>query len=347
MSANYQELSQKVFTNAKYPASDYEIRALAKNMKLLDKHGLDKLNKRLLESTKKVQDTLAEHNFAVKLILHRGKKIGVRYEPDEKVPPPDFEVVIEDKTYWIQMKKLANLERENRQNKIYDKITLLAKNIQVGMFFGCELTEQFSENDIEGLIYFLKQQATNPEVGKTYFYPNVDEVKAVVDFWNPNKTKLQSLTLGIGGNIDVVEVTGLAQKQIKNSLKKASYAFKWDVSSDSINLIAMDADNHDDIDLCNAIFGTEFEKIDLTGKHHTWSRKKDGFFCFPEFSKKVAGIIMLRSKLREPVSNYYSMLYINERFKDRLDELGILLDFDKVISFNIRHPMGKGNFDLP
>ena len=146
--------------------------------------------------------------------------------------------------------------------------------------------------------------------------------------------------------MEIVNVTGLAKKQIKNSLRKASQAFNWDVSLNSLNLIAMDADNHEDIDLCDAVFGTEFERIDLNSERHTWSREKDGFFCFPEFSKKVAGIIMLKRKIRKPVSDYYSMLFINEIFKDRLNELGNLLKFDKVVYFNMRPPMGKGNFEL-
>lgn len=344
MVSDYLSLSKRVFDRAKYPASDFEIQTLASNMKLLDERGLTNLNNSLLDSIKKVEDTLSEHNFAAKLLLYHNKDTVIRYEPYEKLPPPDFEVVLRDKTYWIQMKRLSNLERENRQNRIIDKITSLAKNIQVGMFFGCELSEQFTEKDVTTLIDFLVRQTANPEAGKNHYFPNIDAPKAIIDFWYPEQ-KLQSLTFVTGGDMDVVNVTGLARKQIKCSLKKATEAFKWDIDLDTINFIAMDADNHEDIDLCNAVFGTEFDRINLMDGGFTWGREKDGFFCLSEFSKKIAGVIMLKRKNKNIIADYYSMLFINDIFKDRLDEFDNLLRFDKVISFNMR-PLGKGNFDL-
>ncbi len=36
--------------------------------------------------------------------------------------PPDFKVEIGGITYWIQMKDLSKLERENRQDKIIQKM---------------------------------------------------------------------------------------------------------------------------------------------------------------------------------------------------------------------------------
>jgi len=107
----------------------------------------------------------------------------------------------------------------------------------------------------------------------------------------------------------------------------------------------MDADHKTDIDLCDAIFGTEFEKF--CGSKHTWSRGNDGFFNLPDFSKKVAGVIVMKRKEEKLVSDCYFMLFVNDKFQDRCpDDFNNLLSFDKVIYCNMRPPMGKGNFDL-
>ena len=242
------------------------------------------------------------------------------------------------------MKRLSNLERENRQNKIVQNIKDEAKKINIGMFFGCDLSENFSENDITKLIDFLTNTLKNPEEGKKYYFPNIEKPKAIVDFWHPNKSKIASLTLGISGDMDVVEETGLAKNQIKQSLINAASAFEWDVNKYTINFVAMDADKHEDIDLCDAVFGTEFEMF--SRGRHSWSREKDGFFLLPDFSNKVAGVIALKSKQWSPVANYYATLYVNDVFKDRINDFNKLLSFNNVIHFKMRPPMGKGNFDI-
>ena len=96
----------------------------------------------------------------------------------------------------------------------------------------------------------------------------------------------------------------------------------------------MDANKHEDIDICDAVFGTEFEMF--SHGRQAWSRGKDGFFLLPDFSNKVAGVIALKSKQRSPVENYYSTLYVNDVFKDRFIDLNKLLSFDNVIHFKMR-----------
>lgn len=236
------------------------------------------------------------------------------------------------------MKRLSNLERENRQNKIVQKIKDGAKEIDIGMFFGCDLSEQFFEKDIPDLIDFLSNKSSNPEEGKKYTFPNKESPKAIVDFWYPNKCEISFLTLGISGDMDMVEVTGLTKNQIRQSLINAAGAFEWDVNHNIINLIAMDANEHKDMHICEAVFGTEtaFEIY----------REKDGFFLMPDFSNKVAGVIALKSKEWSPVANYYATLYVNDVFKDRISDFNKLLSFDNVIHFKMRLPNGKGNFDI-
>ena len=342
---DFMKLAFNLFEGTKYPASETEIKKLATNMKMLEDRSMTKLNRRLLEGGRKIWDTFSEHNFAVKLISYHNQDVQISYEPDEGFRrPPDFKIVLGGLTYWIQMKRLSNIERENRQNKIVQKIKDEAKKINIGMFFGCDLAENFSENDITNLIDFLTNTSKNPEEGEKYYFPNFETPKAIVNFWHPNKSKIASLTLCTSGDMEVVEETGLAKHQIKQSLINAASAFEWDVDKYTINFVAMDADKHEDIDLCDAVFGTEFE-IDSRGRN-AWCRDKDGFFLLPDFSNKVAGVIALKRKERSPVANYCATLYVNDVFKERINDFNKLLNFENVIHFKMRPPMGKGNFDI-
>lgn len=340
----YLETATRIFEAAAYPASQIDIQSLVENMALLEKRGLSKLNYRLIQGGRNVWDTFSEHNFASVLLSHHDNKIPISYEPDEGLRrPPDFKVEIEGVTYWVQMKKLAILERENRQRKIVQEIRNAAKNIEVGKFFGCELSEKFSKNDVTEFIDFITKHVENATDGREYFYPNSEEPTAKLRFWSPNKSELSSLTLGISGDVNIVETTGLAKNQIKQSLENATGAFEWDVNQHVINLVAMDADGKEDIDICDAIFGTEFEVF--SKNKQSWSRKQDGFFDLPNASRKVAGVIAMKKKERRPVSDYFFMLFANEDYRHRLNELHKLLPFDEVIFFNMRPPMGQGNFD--
>jgi hypothetical protein len=242
------------------------------------------------------------------------------------------------------MKRLSSLERENRQNKIVQKIKDGAKGIDIGIFFGCELSEQFLEKDIPDLLDFLANKSSNPEEGKKYSFPNQENPKAILDFWYPNRSGISSLTLGVSGDMDMVEQTGLAKDQIKQSLINAAGAFEWDVSQNTINLIGIDADKHEDIDICDAVFGAEYEMF--CQNRHSWSRKKDGFFLLPDYTNKVAGVIALKSKKGSPISDYFAALYVNDVFKDRISDFHRLLNFSNVIHFTMRPPMGQGNFNI-
>lgn len=342
---DYLNLANRVFEGTRYQSSDDDIQNLATNIKMLEERGLSKLNRRLLESGRKFWDTVSEHNFAVKLLSYHSKETPISYEPEEGLQrPPDFKIVIGEITYWVQVKRLSNIERENRQNKIVDKIKNAAKEIEIGMFFGCYFSDQFSEDDIADITNFISECAKQSIEGKEYYFPNDEHPKARVEFWFPNKSAIPSLTLGMYGDMDIVEVTGLAKNQIKQSLINAASAFDWDIDQNTLNLVVIDADKKNDIDLCDAVFGTEFEIH--SGGRFSWSRGSDGFFNEPGFSNKVAGVITLKSKEWRPISQYLSMLFVNENFKDRINDLDNLLLFDKVIHFNMRPPMGKGDFDI-
>ena len=338
-----EEFANKVFERSRYRPSKEEVERLAANIFLLEQGGLEKLNKRLVEGGRKVWDTLVEHNLAVELLLLHGSSARITYEPPEENPPPDFKIVKEGLTYWVQVKNLSRLERENRQIKNFESIRKFGTSVKVGKYFGILLSSEFEEKDIQEYQDFIAGLAKISVDEQEYSFPDESNPKAKVTFWSPQEVKLFYLTLGTSGDMEMVELTGLAKEQIRGSLLKAAAAFKWNVTQTTINLIVLDADRHNDIDICDAIYGSEYF---VYGKNHQgWSRDKDGLFREQDFSGKVAGVIAIRKKESwAPISDYHKILYINENFLNHVDNIRDILTFDSIIHFNMRPPMGKSRF---
>jgi len=336
-----EKLAVRAFEGTRYRPSEEDIEKLSGNILLLEQAGLGKLNKRLVEGGRKVWDTLVEHSLAVELILHGGIR-RIAYEPEELSPPPDFKIEKDELTFWVQVKNLSRLERDNRQIKNFDQIRRYAETVPAGKFFQILLSSDFNENEIQGLQHFIAEKAQEGIDDQDYLYPDATNPKGKITFWSPEKVTLQHLTLGISGDMEMAELTGLAEKQIKGSLLNAASAFNWKSDQTTINLIVLDADKQYDINICEALYGTEFGIF--SRDRHTWSRERNGLFHDQDFSSKVTGIIALRRKETwTPFSEYNRILYINEAFQDRIDKMQGLLSFGKVVRFNMR-PEGKPNF---
>lgn len=340
-----ENIAKEVFEKAGYETTQEEIKKFGDNIAILDGRGLGQLNQRLQQGGRRVWDTIAEHNFAVDLVSqHRSAQ--VEYEPSELSPPPDFKIQLNDITYWVQMKNSSALERENRQNRIIEQMRRSLEKVPIKKFFGCDLSAQFIDNaeeeDVELLTKFISEAASDGTEDKVHSCLLNNIKVAEVTFWYPQKIPLLGLSYGASGDLEMENITGFAKEQIKKSLIKATKAFGWEVSRNVINLIALDADRQDDIDLCDAIFGTEFDWAQ--GDRSGWSRQDDGFFHDNEVSKKILGVIILKKKERTQISGYEAMLYINDAFKDRLDDIKDFLPFTKIVYRNMRPKMGEGNF---
>ncbi len=372
---DYLEIARKVFEGTRYKAADEDIKRLADNMYLLEKRGLIKLNKRLIDARNhtNIFATIAEYNFAVMLVSRHSSAIPIRYEPDlGSQRPPDFKVEIENITYWIQMKDLSKLERENRQEKLMQKIKEKAKEIKVGKFFSCMLSSNFKEDCVLELICFMKEQAPSAIDEKSVQFISKNNQRTEITFWSPEKIELSELTLGYAGDLEMLNLTGLTCEQIKKSLLNAVGAFNLEVDENNINLIVMEADNKEDIDICDALFGTEYAR-----DKQSWSRSDDGLFAESDFLKKVAGVITMKRKpekcelspqnertievfAREcnmtleqykerierntPISDYSLILYVNNSLNHLVEKIKRLLSFDRIIHYSMRPPMGEGNF---
>jgi hypothetical protein len=216
---------------------------------------------------------------------------------------------------------------------------------------------------------FIINKAESGSEEESFLFRDANNQIAEIEFWSAKNVALSELTLGSAGDLGVVKITGLASEQIKNSLRTAVKAFKWKADQKNINLIAMEADGKSDIDICNALFGTEYEK------GHRCRREDDGLFKESDFSKKVAGIIALKRKQERfvwdnsllseiekiakafgktleqykkecelhgqkpgPIAKYSLILYMNNEYKKLLKDIERLLTYDKIVYYNMRPP---------
>ena len=330
------DIAKLVFDGIRYKPTEEDITNLSKNILLLEKSGLNKLNKRLMEGGRKIWDTFVEHNLAAELVLFHGGSIQITYEAEEIKPPPDLRIIKEGITYWIHVKNLSSLERDNRIAKLLNRIKRFTSDIQIGKFFGCLLAPNFSEDDVTGLQDFISEKAMNGIENQEYFFPGEKEIKAKVIFWLPRNLNISNLTMEISGDMEAVNLTGRARDQIKGSVIKASAAFGWEVKGNTINIIVLDADKHDDIDICDALFGSEFDWESINGQQD-WSRKEDGLFLCEQIFPKVAGVLAVRRKESEtPISQYDKTFYLNENYESYIPKIKKLVDFERLIDSKMR-----------
>lgn len=333
----FKQHANQVFSRTKYQPTDKDIKALAQNMALLEKRGLSNLNQRLIDANTKIFDTIAEHNVAAMLIRHFGISVPIEYElPGHGNRPVDFRVQLNDHTYWLQMKRFSNLERENRQNNMINQIKRIANQLYIRKFFDCKLGENFIPNDVPLFVHFLQATAPTSEDGVQYDYPTSDNVRAQVQYWEPTNVTLQGLTLGSASDIAMVNVTGLSSDQIRASVSKAATAFTQAVDDNNVNLVIAEADRQHDIDIAEACFGTEEELFSRDGRHE-WTRQCNGVFSEMRISENVAGLITLRRHDQwKPISDYVMSLYINENHIVYLPAIQTAFPIQQVIHYNMR-----------
>lgn len=337
---NVKKIATMILEGTKWKASDEEIKKLSNNILALEQRGLSQLNKRLIDGGRKIWDTFAEHNFANELIEYHPSDTAILYEPNQFQGrtlrrPPDFVIQKDCITFWVQMKKLSSTERENRQSNAIEQIKRLSKKIKVNKFFWCNLSKDFDFSDVKPLVNYISNVATDSIDEKKYIYPAPNHIKAEVTFWKPNKAVFEHLTMGGSGGLEPVNVTGESRTQIRSSLTNAAGAFDWNSDNKNINLIVMEIGNacHGIIDIGEAVFGDEVFTYGTNGRQ-SWHRDDNGFFNDHNFGFMVAGVIAVKRKEHLPVSRYTKLLFINERFREKLEQIHLILDFDRTVFFN-------------
>ncbi|WP_372009208.1 hypothetical protein NBRC13296_28545 [Paenibacillus chitinolyticus] len=167
---------------------------------------------------------------------------------------------------------MSDSERENKQSKLIDSIKRSFEKITVGKFVSLSLSEDFNADDANLFLSFLSESIESLPENTDLQFPPQGSPKIVFALYPPNKIELQHLTVGTSGNLEWIETTGEAQQQVKNSLSKAIGAFLWNSDEKNINIIAMEADRYDDIDISQAVFGTEKFLFYKNGSN-AWTRK--------------------------------------------------------------------------
>lgn len=155
-----------------------------------------------------------------------------------------------------------------------------------------------------------------------------------------HKTEIWSrssrLSSRVASDMGVVNITGLAADQIRASIRKAGSAFVRPVDKDNINLVIAEVDQHQDIDIAEACFGTEYELVRIGGGSG-WCRKGDGGFIEPRIAENVAGLVALRRPDKAfPVSQYEMVLYINEKHSQFITSIQAAFPIKQVIHYNMR-----------
>lgn len=335
--AQFEQYARQVFARTKYGATEEDVQALAQNMALVEDRGLGDLNKRLKGAKTKVFDTIAEHNVASMLLRHCGAFVQVAYEPlGYAKRPVDFRVQINHNTFWLQMRRPADLERENRHNHMLAQIERAAGKIRICKFFDCELRDDFNKKtDLPQLVQFLEATAPTSAEGVQYDYPTSVNVKARVQFWEPRNASLQGLTLGSAGDMGMIDITNLSADQMRASIRNSAGAFIHAVDGGNINLVLAEADNLKDIDVGEACFGTEQEVFSAGTRR--WSRQNNGVFVEADLAKNLAGVVVCRRLFRrQPISDYMMLLYINEKHTDYLLPIQAAFPVQKVIHYYMR-----------
>ena len=72
------------------------------------------------------------------------------------------------------------------------------------------------------LINFIKDKAMSAAEAESLVFTSQNNQKAEIKFWPAVKTALSELTLGYAGDLEMVELTGLAKEQIKTKPVKCS-----------------------------------------------------------------------------------------------------------------------------
>lgn len=123
----------------------------------------------------------------------------------------------------------------------------------------------------------------------------------------------------------------------KDILAEAAGVFDWDTDEQNVNLLVVETGKgkRNMINIGEAVFGDEVFVFFRFGKRE-WHRENNGLFDDPRFSTKVAGVIVVKRKEHLSDSKNIKLLFINDNFKDRVEQIKSLFsDFDWVIYHNV------------
>lgn len=312
MGNQLQELLEKL--ELQHDQSDIE--RLKEAIDYLHEKQLSDLCKRLLRSTKahKFLETLTELNFTVQLLksFPSNQALEIFYEPKDTKRPIDLVVKLDRVNYYIQIKSLSNSIRENQQAQVVREIRKLIKLISTKRGLILRVSENFKKENVSEMIEYIKKNLTKVD-GEKFIFNGPDNVIAEIEFHTAEKPFRDHLVLYSFGDLEAVEITNITKDQITAALCNAAGAFEKDSTENNINLIVSEIKSvHHSIDFADALYGTTFSTFqDGSMRNH---RDKDGLYLQENFSKKIAGVIVLHKKGATLAGKYEKVICSNPSY---------------------------------
>ncbi|THF75386.1 hypothetical protein [Cohnella fermenti] len=312
-----------------------DIFQLAENLRLLEEYNLKNLNEKLITSGRKVSDFLTEHTFAAELIRNHGWKVEIKYEPQEG-RKTDFVIILDEfkeKIFNIQMKNSSPTERENRREKIYQEIKKELKKVKRARFYSISMHEDFTNIYTSSFIEFIKQNINQADNVKIPFYVG-NKSLAEVCFNEINNPQCDCMLPGVSGDMNFINITGEERGHFYNALKKAAISFSLPSENNNINLIISEANNKDNIDIAEAIYGAEFFVFDSNTDSMKMSRYENGFY-HSEDSRNVTAVVTMRKREESrKISSFSKKIFFKHIHEDAGEAILALLKFDRIIGSN-------------
>lgn len=316
--------------------AEKEFANLESNVEFLEEKGLSDLNERLIRQAKRnFLSALTEHNFVVSLLKTNGfiQNYQIKYEPQgvDGSRRPDLYINFNHAEYRVQIKRFSLLKHQNVQNKIYSEIKREICSIKISKFINIQISASFAESDVKPFLSFVREKIDSLDNSNNQYISN-GKCKAKFSFMKSNK--ISHLTIGGFGDVSAVDITGVGRDQIRESLLNAAKAFYKEIGlQGNINLIVAEMGNSspDEIDLCEALYGTEYYKSGQLSKTFLTFRNNDGLFNNSDFEKKVAGVIAISKKNNKLIDVFSYVLCCNPCQKDYIELVKNLIPIDKVI----------------
>lgn len=333
------DLLTGILTNLKLRIDNEDIDTIHQDIKTIVLEGLNELPTRLYKDNRRNNSlsTLFEIYLTANIIrnLKRQSKYSIEYEPQTYQNPPDLKIQVSNTIIYVQIKSAKSLERDNRLMNLIKAIKNKTDSIKINKRFSLSFSENL-DIELEDIVNFIEEKAKSGKDNKKYTYHSHDTGSYIdLIFQTPENNQLKNLSLDIGSDTKVINETNKSKNQLTNSLKKGVEAFKWDITENVINLIAIELPtDFGDIDITEAMYGTEHYLPSLNKSR----RSDDGFYNITEIKKKITGIVVLQRKEPRLAADYWKVLCMNKEvvgnIQDVQEKIITIFQCDKIWPYN-------------
>ncbi len=324
MDSQANDLAAKFFRNHTHLREFGSVEELAKQMRLLERHGLAVLNQLLGASGDRFIDVLAEHNFAVRLV--QCKFMQIQYEPFQLGSRVDFAASHHGMHYQIEMKRLGARQREREQDKALRELDRRLGAVRKPVIVSLTITPAFSTREVAELFSEIRAAISKGREGGR-FRPGAP---TEVSYSLVVSSRGNAARIGVVGSRDIEDVSGVEARRIREKLRAASSKFAHlpKPSAAQANLLVIEALRTEAhlSGVSEALYGTEQWHARRRGLYP--ARNTDGAFCRGNYSR-FSGVVLARRTTRPKLLGPYELVLfphpqLGPKRRDRIIEaLGI------------------------